>query len=55
MEPGSLRGLSGGPVVNAEGELVGIVSNVMPDADGVARFAPANLDYLRSVLNRLAG
>jgi len=55
VEPGSLRGLSGGPVVNAEGELVGIVSNVMPDADGVARFAPANLDYLRSVLNRLAG
>lgn len=50
IELGNLRGLSGGPVLNARGELVGIVSNVMPDANGTARFAPANLDYLRSLL-----
>ena len=52
-DPATLRGLSGGPVVNAAGEVVGIVSNVLPDGDGIPRFAPARLDYLRSVLAEL--
>lgn len=55
VDPASLRGLSGGPVVNADGELVGIVSNVLPDAGGTPRFAPAKLDYLREVLEGLEG
>ena len=33
-QPGKLRGLSGGPVLDEQGKLVGIVSNVLPSKDG---------------------
>jgi hypothetical protein len=49
-----LFGLSGAPVLNARDEVVGIVSNVMPDAQGTPRFAPVNTDYLREVLRAQA-
>lgn len=48
----SMGGMSGGPVVNTRGELVGITSQSMNDSRGVARFAPVDLSYLRSVLAR---
>ncbi len=47
-------GLSGAPVLNSAGEVVGIVSNVLPDAGGTPRFAPVDITYLRSLLSKLA-
>jgi hypothetical protein len=55
MEPKLLRGgfgLSGAPVLNEAGEVVGVVSNVMPDASGTPRFAPVDTAYLRELLQR---
>lgn len=47
-----LRGLSGSPVLDSNGQVVGIVSNVLQSKSGKGfDFAPANLNYLRSVLN----
>ena len=47
-----LRGLSGSPVLDSKGQVVGIVSNVLQSKSGKGfDFAPANLNYLRSVLN----
>lgn len=43
-------GLSGAPVLNERNEVVGIVSNVLPDADGKPRFAPVDIAYLKEVL-----
>lgn len=47
-------GLSGAPVLNEAGELVGVVSNVMPDASGTPRFAPLDTAYLRELLRQQA-
>jgi hypothetical protein len=47
-------GLSGAPVLNAAGEVVRIVSNVLPDAAGTPRFAPVDIAYLRSLLSEVA-
>jgi hypothetical protein len=51
-QPGTLRGLSGAPVLNDRHEVVGIVSNVMPDDNGELLFAPFTiqpvLDFLKS-------
>lgn len=55
MAPALLRGgfgLSGAPVLNEAGEVVGVVSNVMPDASGTQRFAPVDTAYLRELLQR---
>lgn len=53
-KPGTLRGLSGGPVLNSQNQLVGVVSNVMPSLDGKGMdFAPANLVYLKQLLETL--
>lgn len=47
-----LRGLSGSPVIDQNGQLVGIVSNVLPDKENDGfDFAPARIDYLLEVLN----
>lgn len=46
----TIGGLSGGPVLDRHGHVVGIVSQVLRDSAGVMRFAPARLDYLREVL-----
>lgn len=48
----ALFGLSGAPVLNEAGELVGIVSNVLTDATGTPRFAPVNTAYLRTLLSK---
>lgn len=52
-QPGTLRGLSGAPVLNARHEVVGIVSNVMPGESGELLFAPFTiqpvLDFLQSL------
>ena len=47
-------GLSGAPVLNSAGEVVGIVSNALPDAKGTPRFAPVDIVYLRTLLNTVA-
>lgn len=54
LQPATLRGLSGSPVLDQNNQLVGIVSNVLrsQDSDGFD-FAPANLDYLKEVLPQL--
>ena len=49
--PNTLFGLSGAPVMNAQGELVGIVSNMLPDDNGIERFAPVDIEYLKDVLS----
>ncbi|MDG1752052.1 MAG: hypothetical protein P8I03_10385 [Thalassotalea sp.] len=49
-----LRGLSGSPVLDANEQVVGIVSNVLPSASGKGfDFAPASLSYLEEVLTEL--
>ncbi len=45
-----MGGMSGGPVINVRGELVGITSRSLTDSRGVVRFAPVDLTYLRAVL-----
>ena len=51
LDLSQLRGLSGSPVVDRNGLLVGIVSNVMKSKSGEGfDFAPANLNYLLDVL-----
>lgn len=47
-----LYGMSGAPVLNAAGELVGIVSQFLPDSKGVERSAYFDLKYLRQVLQQ---
>jgi hypothetical protein len=49
----TMFGLSGAPVLNEAGELVGIVSNVLPDATGKPRFAPVDIAYLRTLLKNV--
>ena len=52
----TLRGLSGSPVLDSNGKVVGIVSNVLPAKGGEGfDFAPASTDYLKRVLNGLPG
>jgi hypothetical protein len=46
-----LFGLSGAPVLNDAGKVVGIVSNVLPDSSGEPRFAPVDIGYLREILD----
>lgn len=47
-----VRGLSGSPVVDNNGRLVGIVSNMLPAKDSSSLdFAPARINYLLDVLN----
>ncbi|MEZ5472530.1 MAG: trypsin-like peptidase domain-containing protein [Marinicella sp.] len=47
-----LRGLSGAPVLNSNHEVVGIVSNVLPDeVNGGFYFAPFNIEAVKSFLN----
>ena len=54
LDPFSLRGLSGSPVLDARHQLVGIVSNVLPKEQGNGfDFAPATTDYLREVLRKV--
>ncbi len=51
-DPRTLRGLSGSPVLDEQGLLVGIVSNVLPSETGEGfDFAPANLRYLKTLLD----
>ncbi|MGE4072580.1 MAG: serine protease [Lysobacterales bacterium] len=50
----TMFGLSGAPVLNEAGELVGIVSNVLPDASGKPRFAPVDISYLRRIIETQA-
>ena len=45
-----LFGLSGSPLLNQAGELVGMVSNILPDASGKMRFAPIDTRQLREIL-----
>lgn len=54
LELNKLRGLSGSPVLDSKGRLVGIVSNILRSKDGDGfDFAPANLNYLTSILNQV--
>ncbi|WP_286232960.1 trypsin-like peptidase domain-containing protein [Thalassotalea sediminis] len=46
-----LSGLSGSPVLDNQGQVVGIVSNIMKSSTGEGfDFAPANLKYLKTIL-----
>lgn len=45
-------GMSGAPVLNASGELVGIVSQSLPDSTGVERMAHFGVSYLHQVLQQ---
>ena len=47
-----LYGMSGAPVLNATGELVGIVSQFLPDSKGVERTAYFDLKYLHLILQQ---
>lgn len=52
LDLNQFRGLSGSPVLDNDGKLVGIVSNVLKKQSGEGfDFAPASLDYLRQVLD----
>ncbi|MDF2176734.1 serine protease [Aliiglaciecola sp. CAU 1673] len=52
VDMSKLRGLSGSPVLDKQGKVVGIVSNVLPAEDGEGMdFAPARLDYLLNILS----
>lgn len=54
LQPETLRGLSGSPVLDENNQLVGIVSNVFRSLDNSGfDFAPANLNYLKQVLAQL--
>jgi len=50
----SMFGLSGAPVLNQNNELVGVVSQFMPDAAGKERNAPIDTGYLRELLRKYA-
>jgi hypothetical protein len=53
VAPNTLRGLSGAPVLNAKGEVMGIVSNVLPDEEtGGMFFAPFSVQPLLDFLNQ---
>ncbi len=53
VAPNTLRGLSGAPVLNAAGKVVGIVSNVLPDeANGGLFFAPFSVQPLMKFLSQ---
>ncbi len=48
-----LRGLSGAPVLNQQHEVVGIVSNVVPDEDnGGMYFAPFSIETVKKFLSK---
>lgn len=54
LDLSKLRGLSGSPVLDKDGLVVGIVSNVLKSRSGEGfDFAPANLTYLNSVLTEI--
>jgi len=54
LDLSQLRGLSGSPVLDVDGKLVGVVSNVLKSKSGDGfDFAPANLDYLMEILNHI--
>jgi S1-C subfamily serine protease len=49
----NLGGLSGGPVIDTNGDVVGIVSNVKPNPDGSGvLFAPADITQAVASLRR---
>ncbi|WP_100658391.1 trypsin-like peptidase domain-containing protein [Alteromonas flava] len=51
----TLRGLSGSPVLDNNGQVVGIVSNVLRSKTGNGfDFAPATTDYLKQVFNSIS-
>ncbi len=51
---GQLRGLSGAPVLNSDDEVIGIVSNVIPDKEqGGVYFAPFVIKPVSEYLNAL--
>ena len=53
-EVNTLRGLSGAPVLNNKNEVVGIVSNIIPDKDsGEVYFAPFCIGPVINYLNTL--
>lgn len=53
VAPNTLRGLSGAPVLNADGKVVGIVSNVLPDkTNGGLFFAPFSVQPLLKFLSQ---
>jgi len=54
LDLSKLRGLSGSPVLDKDGLVVGIVSNVLKSRSGEGfDFAPANLKYLNSLLTEV--
>ncbi|WP_100642387.1 trypsin-like peptidase domain-containing protein [Alteromonas facilis] len=54
LDLATLRGLSGSPVLDSNGQVVGIVSNVLRSKTGEGfDFAPATTDYLMQVLSSL--
>ena len=53
-ELNTLRGLSGAPVVNSKNEVVGIVSNIIPDQEsGTVYFAPFTIVPVLNYLNKI--
>ena len=53
-EMNTLRGLSGAPVLNSKYEVVGIVSNIIPDKEtGSVYFAPFTIQPLLKFLNKI--
>jgi len=50
---GSLRGMSGSPVVNSKNEVIGIVSNMIPDGEGNLYFAPFFVEPLLTYLKQV--
>ncbi len=54
QDMGQLRGLSGAPVLNTNDEVIGIVSNVIPDQDrGGVYFAPFTIQPVIEFLKKL--
>ena len=50
----TIRGLSGAPVLNSKNEVVGIVSNIIPDKEnGKVYFAPFAIEAVLNYLNKL--
>ena len=52
MPKGTYNGCSGGPVLDSEGKLVGIVSmGYFNEKENKMIFEPASLDYFKTVIN----